>query len=381
MNVNSVSAYDDYAYEIEPKKSGEGFFSPFTFLCFALILILFGFLVLLSSSMDEAILSGRPFWSRMGDHVVASLIGILLGVGYRFTPEKITSMLHVVTLPLSWTLMALSIYFPQLSFLAVPGAVLNVFSTIFLMCWAVPFVKARERRGFPLLAIIPIAVFSLVFTAYASGLGWFLILMVLILSISTVFNARKGYRFFFVLAGLVILLLLLMYSPSLFSDFSYSIFPVNDPSLYSSDLLYSRMAITDGGILGTGIGKGLYKLGILSDPSGEYIFATLFEETGILGLSLLLFSLLVIMIVGIRTQNRALRRGEYRNAALSIGLTVALVIPFFGNILHTMGLNPFGGLYLPFFSYSPISQTIYVFSSVILYCLIYKGGRYSDEEE
>ena len=25
MNVNSVSAYDDYAYEIEPKKSGEGF--------------------------------------------------------------------------------------------------------------------------------------------------------------------------------------------------------------------------------------------------------------------------------------------------------------------------------------------------------------------
>ena len=296
--MNSVSAYDDYAYEIEPKKSGEGFFSPFTFLCFALILILFGFLVLLSSSMDEAILSGRPFWSRMGDHVVASLIGILLGVGYRFTPEKITSMLHVVTLPLSWTLMALSICFPQLSFLAVPGAVLNVFSTIFLMCWAVPYVKARERRGFPLLAIIPIAVFSLVFTAYASGLGWLLILMVLILSISTVFNARKGYRFFFVLAGLIILLLLLMYSPSLFYDFSYSIFPVNDPSLYSSDLLYSRMAITDGGILGTGIGKGLYKLGILSDPSGEYIFATLFEETGILGLSLLLFSLLVIMIVG-----------------------------------------------------------------------------------
>ena len=189
--MNSVSAYDDYAYEIEPKKSGEGFFSPFTFLCFALILILFGFLVLLSSSMDEAILSGRPFWSRMGDHVVASLIGILLGVGYRFTPEKITSMLHVVTLPLSWTLIALSICFPQLSFLAVPGAVLNVFSTIFLMCWAVPFVKARERRGFPLLAIIPIAVFSLVFTSYASGLGWFLILMVLILSISTVFNARK----------------------------------------------------------------------------------------------------------------------------------------------------------------------------------------------
>ena len=51
------------------------------------------------------------------------------------------------------------------------------------------------------------------------------------------------------------------------------------------------------------------------------------------------------------------------------------------NILRVIGFNPFGGVMLPFFSYDPISEGVFVFLSVVLYRLIYKEGRQKNDKE
>ena len=58
MKEQSISYYDDYVDDEYVVKEGEGFFSPFTFLCSVLVLSLFGFIALLSSTMDKAIAEG-----------------------------------------------------------------------------------------------------------------------------------------------------------------------------------------------------------------------------------------------------------------------------------------------------------------------------------
>ena len=172
----------------------------------------------------------------------------------------------------------------------------------------------------------------------------------------------KGYLFFFAISGLIIL-------------------PVNDSSLYKKDLMVSRMAIRDGGLSGSGLGQGLYKLGALETPHIEYIFATVYEETGLIGLFIILVPAIFIMVVGVRTANRARVKGSHSLSSIVIGGTILIVFSILLNILHTMGLNPFGGMILPFFSYDPISEGVLMFMSVVLYRIIYKEGRPKDELE
>ena len=61
MKDQSISIYDDYVDDEYVVKEGEGFFSPFTFLCSVLVLILFGFISVFSATMDRAILEEVPF--------------------------------------------------------------------------------------------------------------------------------------------------------------------------------------------------------------------------------------------------------------------------------------------------------------------------------
>ena len=110
-------------------------------------------------------------------------------------------------------------------------------------------------------------------------------------------------------------------------------------------------------------------------------FSTIFEETGLLGLGIILFPSIIILIVGIRTANRARIKKEFSVSSIVIGGTTLIVFSILFNILRVMGLNPFGGLSLPFFSYDPIGEGVFVFLTVVLYRLIYKEGRQKDDKE
>ena len=380
MKEQSISYYDDYVDDEYVVKEGEGFFSPFTFLCSVLVLSLFGFIALLSSTMDKAIMEGVPFYSYLGKELLGAALGLGLGILTYIVPDNVLNKLHFVTCPISIVLLTLSKFVQELSFLSFSGGVFSLITLVYFIAWSVPFVMEKERKGFPLLAIIPFFILYLSFIGYTAGLGWYVVGLVIIIAATSQFEAGKGSLFFFFLTGLVILVLLSII-PSVFNGISSSILPVNDMSLYNKDLLVSRMAIIDGGMSGSGLGQGLYKLEAFEIPHKEFIFATIFEETGLIGLSLILIPSIIILIVGIRTANRARSNKELSVSATVIGGVSLIVFAVLLNILLVMGFNPFGGLCLPFFSYDPLSEGAFVFLSVILYRLIYKEGRQKDDKE
>ncbi|MCI6113697.1 MAG: FtsW/RodA/SpoVE family cell cycle protein [Spirochaetales bacterium] len=380
MKEQSISYYDDYVDDEYVVKEGEGFFSPFTFLCSVLVLSLFGFIALLSSTMDKAIMEGVPFYSYLGKELLGAALGLGLGILTYIVPDNVLNKLHFVTCPISIVLLTLSKFVQELSFLSFSGGVFSLITLFYFIAWSVPFVMEKERKGFPLLAIIPFFILYLSFIGYTAGLGWYVVGLVIIIAATSQFEAGKGSLFFFFLTGLVILVLLSII-PSVFNGISSSILPVNDMSLYNKDLLVSRMAIIDGGMSGSGLGQGLYKLEAFETPHKEFIFATIFEETGLIGLSLILVPSIIILIVGIRTANRARSNKELSVSATVIGGVSLIVFAVLLNILRVMGFNPFGGLCLPFFSYDPLSEGAFVFLSVILYRLIYREGRQKDDKE
>ena len=380
MKEQSISYYDDYVDDEYVVKEGEGFFSPFTFLCSVLVLSLFGFIALLSSTMDKAIMEGVPFYSYLGKELLGAALGLGLGILTYIVPDNVLNKLHFVTCPISIVLLTLSKFVQELSFLSFSGGVFSLITLVYFIAWSVPFVMEKERKGFPLLAIIPFFILYLSFIGYTAGLGWYVVGLVIIIAATSQFEVGKGSLFFFFLTGLVILVLLSII-PSVFNGISSSILPVNDMSLYNKDLLVSRMAIIDGGMSGSGLGQGLYKLEAFETPHKEFIFATIFEETGLIGLSLILVPSIIILIVGIRTANRARSNKELSVSATVIGGVSLIVFAVLLNILRVMGFNPFGGLCLPFFSYDPLSEGAFVFLSVILYRLIYREGRQKDDKE
>jgi len=124
--------------------------------------------------------------------------------------------------------------------------------------------------------------------------------------------------------------------------------PIVKSSMSYGQVKESLNAIHNGGILGQGIGNGIFKLGFLSDVHTDFVLAGIAEESGILGIGIivLLFSLLVYRIFKIANRSE---KKEYQLFAFGIGTLISL--QFIINALGVTSLLPIKGLTVPFLSY------------------------------
>ncbi len=111
----------------------------------------------------------------------------------------------------------------------------------------------------------------------------------------------------------------------------------------------AKIAIGSGGLFGKGIGRGSQtQLGFLPEPQTDFIFATIAEETGLLGVFLLFFFLAILLwrIFKISLDSRS-------NFAylFTSGIFLLLLIQIFVNIGMNIGLLPIIGIPLPLVSY------------------------------
>ncbi len=111
---------------------------------------------------------------------------------------------------------------------------------------------------------------------------------------------------------------------------------------------HSLNAITNGGLLGTGIGNGNFKLGFLSEVHTDFVMAGIAEELGFLGvLGVTLLFLLLFMRL-FKVANRSSNRVFY---LFTLGVGMMLAFSFIINTYGISGLAPIKGLSLPFVSY------------------------------
>ena len=123
---------------------------------------------------------------------------------------------------------------------------------------------------------------------------------------------------------------------------------LHDPAQAPYHVHRAITAIGSGGILGVGIGNGQLKSGYLPFPHTDSIFAVVGEEVGLLGALLVLGLFALLAYRGYRI---TLNTVDPFGALTAFGITTMIVGEALLNVMVMLGVIPFTGTALPFFSY------------------------------
>jgi cell division protein FtsW len=129
--------------------------------------------------------------------------------------------------------------------------------------------------------------------------------------------------------------------------------PSADPAGAGYQVRQSLVAIGSGGFWGVGFGEGRQKYGFLPEAHNDFIFASVGEEWGLLGVTFLVALYTTIVVVGLRIARHAPDEFGY---LLAIGLTAMVGGTALLHMAVGLGLIPPTGLALPLVSYGRSNQ-------------------------
>lgn len=137
--------------------------------------------------------------------------------------------------------------------------------------------------------------------------------------------------------------------------------PWLDPSGRSYQIVQSLLAIANGGLMGRGPGLG--NPGLVPVPHSDFIFASIAEESGLVGV---LGLILLVGLLAVRGMRIALNAPDAFRRYLAAGLTVYLAAQSILIIGGNLRLLPLTGVTLPFVSYGGSSLVTSTFSLLLL---------------
>lgn len=130
-------------------------------------------------------------------------------------------------------------------------------------------------------------------------------------------------------------------------------------------IVQSLYSLADGGLVGTGIGRGLPTL--IPVVESDFIFSAIGEEMGLLGASAILILFLLFCVRGLATAARA---KSDSSAFVAVGLTIAISFQAFLIVGGVTKLLPLTGVTLPFMSQGGTS----LLASFIIVGLLLRTG-------
>jgi len=111
---------------------------------------------------------------------------------------------------------------------------------------------------------------------------------------------------------------------------------------------HSLNAIHNGGIFGTGLGGGTFKLGFLSEVHTDFVLAGIAEEFGFAGV----FAVTLVFVMILHRLFKIANRSHNDTAYLfSLGIGLLITFAFMVNAYGISGLTPIKGISVPFLSY------------------------------
>ncbi|MGF7171174.1 rod shape determining protein RodA [Sphingobium xanthum] len=130
--------------------------------------------------------------------------------------------------------------------------------------------------------------------------------------------------------------------------------PESDPLGAGYHISQSKIAIGSGGLFGKGFLNGTQShLDYLPEGHTDFVFATMAEEWGMLGGTLLIVALMLLLRWGMRVAQQT----DDRFARLVAGgLTTTIFLYIAINLMMVMGMAPVVGIPLPFMSYGGSSM-------------------------
>lgn len=179
-------------------------------------------------------------------------------------------------------------------------------------------------------------------------LGSVLVLGAAVMLILFIAGARLTHLIFALagsLSSVYLLVFVVGYKRSRVDDFLASL---GNPMLAPHQVKQSILSLSCGGVFGVGLGDGVFKQFFLPEPHTDFIFASIGEELGLVGLTVVLGLLAGLIWRG--TRIAAAQEDRFR-FLLAAGLTICLAVNIIINISVVLGLIPTTGLTLPFLSY------------------------------
>ncbi|MGI5910234.1 MAG: FtsW/RodA/SpoVE family cell cycle protein [Sphaerochaetaceae bacterium] len=392
--------YDDWKYSGEDRPDGRrpsvagfdpavgGGLSAFTFLCVVITLTGAGLVMMYSASYNEALSLGLPhhyFFIRQSLFVLLSLA---CSVVIRFIPISwirkssplllagcLLLMLMTLFTPFGQTRMGarrwLSIG-PLPSFQ--PSELVKLSLIIFLSGW---FSSEKSERSnlrklvTPALVVLVFAALILLQRDYSTTIVY----LGVCLSLFIVGGVSFGWMALFIAFLAVPGILALFIAPYRVKRLVAFLFSDLDPSGINWQVTNARKAIAAGGWTGVGLGNGVYKLGSIPEVQSDFIFASMAEETGFLGIAIVFVLFFLFALLGYRTWQRMLDRNRFL-AYLAFGITTMIVGQALVNIAVVTGVLPPTGIPLPFFSQGGTNLFVVLCECALLYrIMLIAGGR------
>jgi cell division protein FtsW len=148
--------------------------------------------------------------------------------------------------------------------------------------------------------------------------------------------------------------------------------PGHDPQGAGYQTLQGIMGLGSGGPFGVGLGQGVLKNNYLPEAHTDMIFATIGEELGLVGASLVIAAYVAFAYAGLRV---ALRCKDPFGKRLAAGLTTLVCGQALINLAAVLGLAPLTGITLPFISYGGSSLVVSLASVGVLLNIAGHGGK------
>lgn len=157
----------------------------------------------------------------------------------------------------------------------------------------------------------------------------------------------------------------------------FSFLEPSDPQDSGYNAIQSKIAIGSGQLFGRGLGHGVQsQLRFLPERQTDFIFASLAEETGFVGGSLVISVYLLLILFIIRTMNKT--QDPFKMYTL-LGLATLICFQVFVNIGMNIGILPVAGLTLPYISYGGSSLLAFSFALGIIQRIVvdekYSGAK------
>ncbi len=190
-------------------------------------------------------------------------------------------------------------------------------------------------------------------------------IMLIVISLAVIYAGGAKFKHIFVsmiISGAVIGAAAMIFPHSRSRIFSYvnSFSGGGDLNFQVKQALYS---LGSGGIFGVGIGNSMQSNLFLPEAYGDFIFAILGEEFGLIGSIAVLLAYLVFLVCGILVAKKS---KDMFGQLLAFGITISIVFYAFVNVAVTTGVFPTTGLPLPFISYGGTSLIFLCISVGIL---------------
>ena len=257
-----------------------------------------------------------------------------------------------------------------------PSDITKICLLIFVSAY---IVKNRERmKEFISGFVIPFFIIgvNLALLIVEPDLGTTAFLLLILMSVLIIGGTRIVYMFFALIAGIPLAFMILSELGYPLKRIMIYLDPWQDPTNAGYQIIQSLIALGSGGLFGKGLGASQQKLYFLPESSNDFILTIIGEETGFIGIVVViaLFGMLVWNGIGI-----CKNAPDLFGFLMAFGITFMIGLQAAINIAVVSGAAPTKGIPLPFISAGGSSLFVFMLSIGIL-INIGKQGKVSYDE-